>query len=915
MPSIRTHLLLLVLAVSLPFVAMLGVGIYLDRQQTVAHTKNTVRTLAQIMVSNTGGRIAEARQMLERMAARPLVRRVDARHCDPALKGVHELSPGYTNISYTDLEGLMLCAAVPQKNGQAVHFGQAPWFQQVVKEQRFHISLPFKGPITGKWVAVMSAPIWNERQQMVGAVQLPLDLGAFDPQIPVENLPHGSRYGFISPEGTLVWRNDDPDRRMGTRPDSEATRLMVEVGSGEFLARAADGVLRYFTVTPMQQTGWIAYVGVPVAEVYTEADRRAMAVLVVGLLALAVLIMLAMNIARRIARPVEALERAVLAAKRGDLTVRAPVDGPREVAAVAQGFNTMVEDQQRNVAALKHNVEELRIAATAFEAQDGMMVTDANYRILRANRAMTEITGYTAEELVGQTPTMLRADGQASPSFYEERWETVMREGKWQGEVPGRRKNGETYPRWLTITAVRGDDGAVTHLVTTESDMTQRKAAEDEITRLAFFDPLTALPNRRLLMDRLQHAMATSARSQRQGALMFIDLDHFKTLNDTQGHDMGDQLLQQVAQRLTDCVREDDTVARLGGDEFVVMLEGLSESAEEAATQAELVGEKILVALGQPYWLDGQEIRSTPSIGLTLFSGHRTSVEELLKQADLAMYQSKAQGRNTLHFFDPQMQALVAQHAAQAAQLREAVLAQQFVLYYQPQVVGAGRITGVEALVRWQHPQRGMVSPAEFIPLAEETGLIVSLGLWVLQTGCAQLARWSARPETEPLTLSVNLSASQLRQPDFVAQVLAILQRTGANPRRLKLELTESQLVSDVENTIDKMMALKAQGVGFSLDDFGTGYSSLSYLKRLPLDQLKIDQGFVRDILVDPNDAAIAKMVVALAESLGLTVLAEGVEMEAQREFLARLGCHAYQGYLFSRPLPLAQFEALLGQA
>ncbi len=913
--SIRTLLLLLVLAVSIPFAAVVGLSIYYDRQHSVESTKTTLRTLAQTMVSNTGGKIADARLMLERLATRPLVQRVDPRHCDPALQGVHQLSPGYTNISYANRDGLMVCAAVPPRDGRQINFSRADWFQQVLREQRFSASLPFKGPITGKWVVVLNAPIWNQRQEMVGSVQLPLDLATFDPHIPAQYLPPGSRYGFVSPDGTLVWRNSDPEGLMGRQPHTEATRMMVQVRNGEFVAHSSDGVRRYFTVLTMPETGWIAYVGVPVSGVYAAADQRAMGALMVAIVVVSLLALLALDIARHIARPVAALVKAAHAVEGGDLDVRAAVSGPREIAAVAQGFNTMIESQQRHVGMLKGNVDELRIAATAFEGQEGMMVTDANYLILRANRAMTDITGYTAEELIGQTPKMLRADGQEPPGFYEERWQTVMREGKWQGEVLGRRKNGETYPRWLTITAVHGDDGAITHLVTSETDITARKAAEEEITRLAFFDPLTLLPNRRLLMDRLQQALASSARSQRHGALMFIDLDHFKTLNDTLGHDKGDLLLQQVGQRLSGCVREGDTVARLGGDEFVVMLEGLSESSEEAATQAEHVGEKILAGLRLPYLLDGHENRSTPSIGVTLFSGHQTPIEELLKQADLAMYQSKAQGRNTLHFFDPKMQALVAEHAVQEERLREAVRAQQFVLYYQPQVLGRDRVAGVEALVRWVHPQRGIVSPGEFIPLAEETGLILPLGLWVLETGCAQLARWAARPETEHLTLAVNICASQLWQADFVEQVLTILRRTGANPKRLKLELTESLLVSDVETTIAKMSALKAQGVGFSLDDFGTGYSSLSYLKRLPLDQLKIDQSFVQDILMDPNDAAIARMVVVLAESLGLAVIAEGVETEAQRVCLAELGCHAYQGYLFSRPLPLAEFEAFLGKA
>ena len=438
------------------------------------------------------------------------------------------------------------------------------------------------------------------------------------------------------------------------------------------------------------------------------------------------------------------------------------------------------------------------------------------------------------------------------------------------------------------------------------------QVSEEKYRILAHRDPLTGLPNRDILHDRLDQALAASARNNRPGALMFIDLDNFKTFNDTLGHEKGDLLLQQVARRLATCVREGDTVARLGGDEFVVLLEDLSKSSEEAITQTETVGEKILATLNQPYLIEGDQTRSTPSIGITLFNGHQKSKEELLKQADLAMYQSKTAGRNTLRFFDPEMQARVTNRAALEHDLRNALAQQQFILYYQPQVTDNGRVTGAEALVRWQHPHRGLVSPLDFIALAEETGLILPLGHWVLETACTQLAKWANDPLTDLLTLAVNVSANQLHHADFVKQVLAILDRTGANPRRLKLELTESLLVSNVEATIAKMSLLKAQGVGFSLDDFGTGYSSLSYLKRLPLDQLKIDQGFVRDILTDPNDAAISQMVIALAESLGLTVIAEGVEIESQRDFLARQGCHAYQGYLFARPMPLIEFEALI---
>ena len=561
--------------------------------------------------------------------------------------------------------------------------------------------------------------------------------------------------------------------------------------------------------------------------------------------------------------------------------------------------------------ALAQAQTELRIAAVVFESQEGMFVTDAARVILRVNHAFTAITGYTAQEAIGQTPSLLNS-GRHEAAFYVVMRDSLARTGAWQGEVWNRRKNGEVFPEWLSITAVCDEAGQATHYVSSLTDITARKAADDKLKHLAFYDALTGLPNRRLLLNRLEKARAASCRHNRRGAVLFIDLDKFRLVNDTLGHECGDLLLQLVAHRLLACVREGDTVARLGGDEFVVMLEDLSEEPVEAASEARAVGENMLAALNQHYSLSGHDYHSTPSMGITLFADHLESVDELLKQADMAMFQAKTEERNTLRFFDPVMQASVMARVALESELATALLNNQFILYFQAQVSGECLITGAEVLVRWQHPQRGIVSPAEFIPLAEETGLILPLGRWVLETACAQLALWACEPALSALTLAVNVSARQFHQYDFVEQVLATLERTGANPRRLKLELTESLLVSNVEDVVGKMSALKARGVGFSLDDFGTGYSSLSYLKRLPLDQLKIDQGFVRDILIDPNDAAIAKMVIALADSMGLGVIAEGVETEAQRVLLASQGCHAYQGYLFGRPVPVAILEEIV---
>ena len=557
---------------------------------------------------------------------------------------------------------------------------------------------------------------------------------------------------------------------------------------------------------------------------------------------------------------------------------------------------------------LRRSDDNLRIAATAFESQQGMMVTSAEREILRVNKAFTAITGFRASEVLGKTPRMLQS-GRHDDAFYADMSSSLQNTGVWQGEVWNRRKSGDIFPEWLTISAVKNLAGQVTHYVAAFLDITHHKSAQDQINNLAFYDPLTGLPNRRLMMDRLDKALGATARHQRMSALLYVDLDNFKTLNDTLGHSLGDLLLKQAALRLRTCVRESDTVARVGSDEFVVMLEDLSANVREAAVQAESVSEKILASLSNDYLLESLDYRSSSSIGITLFGGrHDEKLEEPLKRAELAMFQAKTAGRNTMRFFDPQMQAEVMHRAELEADLRMAVQNSQLLLHFQAQVIGDGRVTGVAVLVRWQHPVRGLVSPAEFIPLAEDTGLILPIGQWVLHEACTVLSDWAGQSDLAQLTIAVNVSARQFHHKDFVNQVLEALDTTGANPKCLKLELTESLLVADVEDVIAKMTALRARGVGFSLDDFGTGYSSLSYLKRLPLDQLKIDQGFIRNVLTEPNDAAIAKMVIALAGSLGLSVIAEGVELEAQRDFLARQGCHAYQGYLFSRPLPLADF-------
>jgi diguanylate cyclase (GGDEF)-like protein/PAS domain S-box-containing protein len=554
---------------------------------------------------------------------------------------------------------------------------------------------------------------------------------------------------------------------------------------------------------------------------------------------------------------------------------------------------------------------ELRIAATAFESQEGVTVTDAEGNILRVNQAFTTITGYTTEDVLGKNSRLLKS-GRHNARFYHLMWASILNTGAWSGEIWNRRKNGEAYPEHLNITAVKDLNGTITNYVATFNDRTQNKVAEEEIKNLAFYDPLTRLPNRRLLLDRLQLAFASSSRSGREGAILFIDLDNFKTLNDTLGHDIGDLLLQQVAQRLELGIREGDTVSRLGGDEFVVMLKDLSKNTNDAAKQTESIGEHLLAALNEPYLLGTHEYRNTPSIGATLFSNYQNSTDDLLKQADIAMYQAKKAGRNTLRFYDPQMQETINIRAALENGLRTALDEKQFHLYYQLQVDSSQRPIGAEALIRWLHPKRGLISPAQFISLAEDTRLILPIGQWVIETACKQIKDWQGNILTRNLVLAVNVSAKQFRQDGFVDQVQSAMKLHAISPRLLKLELTESLLLEDIDATIATMSALQTIGVHFSLDDFGTGFSSLQYLKRLPLNQLKIDQSFVRDITSDSNDLAIVRTIIAMAQSLNLDVIAEGVETEQQKLLLQGNGCDHFQGYLFGKPMTINEFNALL---
>lgn len=556
---------------------------------------------------------------------------------------------------------------------------------------------------------------------------------------------------------------------------------------------------------------------------------------------------------------------------------------------------------------------ELHLATRTFESQEAMMVTDIDNNILRVNAAFTTITGYTSEDVVGQSPSLLSAE-LGDDDFYAVLWDHVLEFGVWEGEVSHRRKNGDTRPQQLNITSIQDARGVFTHCITTIFDVTKSEVALTAINKLAFYDSLTALPNRRLFMDKISQALLTSAGTSRYGALLFVDIDNFKVLNDTLGHGLGDLFLKQVSRRIAECLSEIDMVGRLDGDQFVILLENLSKQTIEATLEAKAISQKIQVSLNRVYQLGMYEQFSSASIGITLFKDYETNSMEILRQAEIAMYQSKKEGRNTLRFFERRMQVGITTRIQMEHELRQAIEQEQFQLYYQIQVDTAGHPLGAEALIRWNHPENSTIQPIQFIEFAEKTGLIVPIGNWVINAACSQLALWAGNIQHRELTLSINVSAKQLNRIDFVVQIQEAFQRHKVNPKKLKIELTESMLINDFDVIVTNMQALSSIGVTFSLDDFGTGYSSLQYLKKLPLSQLKIDQSFVRDMAENNSDYVIGRTIVMMAHSLGLTVIAEGVETSEQRQCLLDIGCIYFQGYLFGKPMPIDAFESLLNK-
>ncbi len=1019
------------LVLALPLVSVTVYNVWQDSQYAVAQAESRLRGLSRTMADHTAHTIESAREILERLAKRPQIRLLDPKQCDPVLSNLNDVLPGFSNVVVTDATGLAVCSAQIQPGGKPVNVGATPWFAKLLQTRAFSVGQPHRGPITGKMVSVLSMPILDAQGTLLGAVHLPLDLHAFEPGINGSDFSAGSRYGVFDGEGYLLWRNVDPESVIGTRPDAEAARRIVRVRDGAFEALAVDGVVRYFAVSPVAGSDWVAFVGVPLDEARATALQQSLLTGGVSLAALLALGWLAWRLSRRIHQPLQNMEQVMRGIRSGQRELRLQLQGPRELREAANSFNQLMDermaieasqDAQRRellaardmrdealrvaqlgmwrcdveptrmhcdthmcnllgvapteladvdldawvrllhpedleqyratvlecmqgkieafdcVVRIRHarghwvwgrwrgkvltrlsrgralaligsfqdvtleteRADQLRLAASVFtHAREGITITDPQGNILTVNDSFTQITGYCAAEVQGKNPRILQS-GVQGPEFYQAMWAQLLDKGQWSGEIWNRRKSGERYIETLTITAVRDAHGQLLHYVGMFTDISRQRESEQLLAHAAHYDALTGLPNRNLLTDRLEQAMHQCQRRQCSMGVAYLDLDGFKAYNDQHGHEKGDTLLLGVAQRLKAVLREDETLARLGGDEFAVVLVDLPKGADCMPVLQRLLDAAAVDAQGQ---------RITASMGVTFYPDDGVDADVLLRHADQAMFLAKQAGRNRYHLFDLAQDVAVRTRHESLEGVRRALEQGELVLHYQPKVhMRSGEVVGCEALIRWQHPEKGLLYPGAFLPTIENLPISIELGEWVIATALNQAAQWCAQGQR--LAVSVNISAYQLMQPDFEQRLSGLLgAQAQVPPELLQIEVLETSALEDVEHVATVMQRCRGLGVHFALDDFGTGYSSLTYLKRLPAECIKIDQSFVRDMLHDAEDLAIVKGVIGLARAFNREVIAEGVETTEHGAVLLELGCEHAQGWGIARAMPVHAWD------
>jgi diguanylate cyclase (GGDEF)-like protein/PAS domain S-box-containing protein len=903
---------LAVIAVALIPIALLGsFQIYLHERDLLDERTHEAARIAKLIAYDTEQKMQGYFTLASRLTERPEAQ-TESVECNALMAEFRRANLGLLGAGFIDKTGIHRCTSHAGDSApKPTDFGDIHWFVQAQQASDPFVSQPYVGRTRKGWMLLVVAPVRSDQGQFRGTINLPLNTESLRPTLH-QLFDYSASVLIVDADGRVITHATDHDAFTMGQPVGEEPGITRALNGLETTFPAVDsqGHAFLFATATIPSTGWRVITKIPASTVSQPIREEILRLALTWLITVIVSLLAALLFARHITRPIRALADLARQYPRNTPSARADPAGPRELVTLAECFNRMLDQQDRDDA-------QLRVAAIAFEAQEGILVTDADHRIVRVNKAFTKITGYSEQEVVGKNPRILNS-GKHDRAFFREFHRRLEREGYWQGELWNRRKSGEIYPEWASVSAVKDDSGRVENYVGAFSDISERKLAEDKIHQLTNFDPLTQLPNRQLSMDRLSHTISLRARHGGHAGLMLLDLDNFKYVNEAVSHAAGDDVLRQLTTRIQAQIREVDTLARLGGDEFILIFEDLgTDDPAEAARHAEQIARKILACFNagfthsveDPIAPQATAFHVSASLGIVIVDDEPIGVDRYFKQAEAAMYQAKQDKGNSLRFFDDSMQQAISRRASLEAALRLAHHEHQLVAYYQPQVDARSNILGAEVLLRWAHPQRGLISPLEFIPLAEETGLIVEIGAWVLQQTCELLVAWQARPAFRQLTLAVNVSAIQFTHPEFVDQVLGLLRDKQVPPERLELELTESLLLREPEQVRANMLRLREAGVRLSIDDFGTGYSSLSYLKRLPFSKLKIDRAFVKDIHDDPNDADIVKTITALADAFGLTVIAEGVETDEQFRYLQQFGCNEFQGYLFSQPVPLEEFE------
>ncbi len=848
--------------------------------------------------------LGSMRQTFQIMARADNLQSLDPQDCSGLAQRLLQSMEDFANLGAALPDGTVFCSASPRQTRVSVT--DRNWFQEAQSGEGITSGEFVTGRISGKPGMVFGYPVRDADGTLKAVLFASIQLGWFDKLIAEFKLPQGWNAFLLSDTGTVLSYHPAASRPPQTaQAPAGAAPFLRALQEGRRISEieGLDGNRRMYGVgSPrFSRTPLLVAIGAPLDRTVARIDQGFWwRILLLAGIALVSVLTARFYIYGLIEAWTGQITAAIDSVAAGRLQTRIRrLSHVSELRAVEQGINHMASELE------KREVDLRRLSTAVEQSPEAIVITDTLANIQYVNDAFLRSTGYTREEVLGRNPRILNR-GLTPPATYTAMWDALKAGKVWSGELINTRKDGSSYVEMATIAPIFDEEGQVTHYVSTKVDITQRKQSEALVHQLAYYDALTGLPNRTLLHEHLQQAVEASAQGTAQGMLLLIDIDRFKQINDTRGHATGDWLLREMARRIRGCTGATNTVARLGSNTFGIIVSDMGGPSDLAQT----IARKVHQALTAPYDLeDAKRLYATTSMGIALFGAGMPAPDTVLKQAEVALYRAKDEGGDAVLLFDAPMQAAVDARAALEMALRDAIETQAFQLYYQVQVDLHGTVVGAEALIRWIGADGKVISPAEFIPLAEDTGLIVPMGQWVLDTACRQLARWQRSPATRHLTLAINVSARQFHQADFAAQLRSALERHHLDASGLKLELTESAILGDIDTTIERMHQLRELGIRFALDDFGTGYSSLSYLKRLPFDQLKIDQSFIRDMLIDNTSNAIVRAVLVMSDALGLKVVAEGVETAAHRDFLVEHGCQICQGYLLGRPMPIEAWE------